>query len=64
VIASVRETSPLGEPIEVAFRFRRALEHPSYRWLTWNAAGHYEHASPPAIGQQLPALVPVSIPGL
>lgn len=33
--AEVRRITEAGRPDQVAFRFRRELEDPSYRWLFW-----------------------------
>ncbi len=50
--AEIRAITPRGDPLEVAFEFERALEHPGYRWVIWG-----DHAAEPwplpAVGERV-----------
>ncbi len=48
--ATVLEASPAGEPLAVAFRFERPLDHPSYVWMIFDR-GEYVPYSLPAPGE-------------
>jgi hypothetical protein len=37
--AEVRQVTEDGRPRIVAFYFRKSLEDPTYRWLSWNTQG-------------------------
>jgi hypothetical protein len=50
--AEVRQVTEDGRPRIVAFHFRKPLEDPAYRWLSWNLHGAVSFELP-AVGEQV-----------
>jgi hypothetical protein len=45
-VAEIRSLTDDGRPRQVAFRFRRTLEDPAYRWLCWRGGAFVEFRLP------------------
>jgi hypothetical protein len=50
--AEVTALTPDGRPAEAVFRFGKALEDPSLRWMQWKDGG-FEPFVPPAVGESV-----------